>query len=113
MWCDRKVYDNLRLDAEKCRVECQVLQQQNTTLTTTLGWLSARVTQLEMERAQLLWNYTGIKVATPVITKPEPTPHGANPMMPNSYFNDVGDAEAAKLGVSWDANGELVYADRK
>ena len=113
MWIDRKTYDDLRLDAAKCNEECLVLQRQNTTLTTTLDWLRVRVTQLEMERAQLLYNYTGIKVATPVITKTEPTPHGANPMMPSSYFNDVGDAEAAKLGVSWDDNGELVYADRK
>ena len=113
MWIDRKTYDDLWKQLHETTIANQVLERHSTTLETTMDWLRVRVTQLEMERAQLLYNYTGIKVATPVITKSEPTPHGANPMMPSSYFHDVGDAEAAKLGVSWDANGELVYADCK
>ena len=108
MWIDRKAYDDLRLDAAKRQAECQVLQQQNATLVTTLDWLRVRVTQLEMERAQLLYNYTGVKIPTPVITKTDTSQH--NPMTQTPNFSDVGDTEAAKLGVSWDENGELVYS---
>ena len=110
MWLDRKTYDDLRLDAAKRSTECQVLQQQNTALMTTLDWLRVRVTQLEMERAQLLWNYTGVKIPTPVINKIDPERPETNPMTQIPNFNDMGDVEAAKLGVGWDSNGELVYA---
>ena len=108
MWCDRKVYDDLRLDTAKRGAECQVLQQQNTTLTTTLDWLRVRVTQLEQERAQLLFNYTGVKVPTPRIEYE----HAAEAAHP-PHFRDVGDVEAARLGISWDEAGNLVYASEK
>ena len=108
MWIDRKTYDDLRLDAAKRSTECLVLQQQNSTLVTTLDWLRVRVTQLEMERAQLLWRYTGVKVPVPEIVKTDSV--ASNPMTQTPNFNDVGDAEAAKLGISWDENGELIYS---
>ena len=111
MWCDRKVYDDLRLDVAKRQAECQVLQQQNATLVTTLDWLRVRVTQLEMERAQMLWRYTGVKVPVPEIVKTDGV--ASNPMAQTPNFNDIGDTEAAKLGISWDENGELVYANRR
>ena len=70
--------------------------------------LRVRVKQLEMERAQLLWNYTGVKVPVPEIVKTDGV--ASNPMNQTPNFNDVGNAEAAKLGISWDENGELVYS---
>ena len=111
VWIDRKTYDDLRLNVAKRDAECQVLQQQNTTLTVTLDWLRVRVTQLEMERAQMLWRYTGVKVPVPEIVKTDGV--ASNPMTQTPNFNDVGNAEAAKLGISWDANGELIYSDTK
>ena len=111
MWIDRKTYDDLRLDYAKANEEARVLSHQNQVLITTLDWLRVRVTQLEMERAQLLWRYTGVKVPVPEIVKTDGV--ASNPMAQTPNFNDVGDTEAAKLGISWDDNGELVYADRR
>ena len=108
MWITRDAYDDLRLDVAKHSAECQVLQQQNTALMTTLDWLRVRVTQLEMERAQLLWNYTGVKVPVPEIVRTDGVASSPMTQIPN--FNDMGDVEAAKLGVGWDSNGELVYS---
>ena len=106
MWIDRKTYDDLRLDYAKANEEARVLSHQNQSLTTTMDWFRVRITQLEMERAQLLWNYTGIKIPTPVIAKQV----NANSITQTPDFADVGDAEAAKLGISWAEDGSLVYA---
>ena len=111
MWIDRKTWDDLRLQLAQTHGENAGLSKSFAALETTCDWLRVRVTQLEMERAQLLYNYTGVKVPTPVITKTDTNQH--NPMTQTPNFNDVGDAEAARLGVSWDGNGELVYADRR
>ena len=87
----------------------QTLERNYTALMTTLDWLRVRVTQLEMERAQMLYNYTGVKVPTPIIDrKPEVHgPEGAAAGLPN--FEDVGDAEAARLGVGWNPDGTVRY----
>lgn len=108
MWMDRKTYDDLRLQLAQKSGENTVLSQHYIALMTTMDWLRVRVTQLEMERAQLLWNYTGVKVAAPVITKTDISPD-TNPMTQIPNFNDVGDDMAAKLGISWAEDGTLVY----
>lgn len=107
MWISRKSYDDLRAEWIKNHEEARVLNQQNTALMTTLDWLRVRVTQLEMERAQLLLNYTGVRIPTPVITRPAAD---ANPMNQLPNFNDIGDDEAAKLGIGWNPDGTLSYS---
>ena len=109
MWIHRKTYDDLRLEWTKAHEEARVLAQQNQALTTTLDWFRVRITQLEMERAQLLWNYTGVKIPTPVIAKNV----NANAITQTPDFADVGDAEAARLGISWAEDGSLVYAQQE
>lgn len=105
MWIDRKTYDDLRLDRTTWLAEARTLTTQNQALTTTLDWLRVRVTQLELERAQLLWNYTGVKVPTPTITH---TATDTVPLTPPN-FQDIGDAEAAKQGIEWADDGTLLY----
>lgn len=107
MWIDRNIYDTLRIENAHLRGELRALESRTTAHDTTLDWFRVRVTQLEMERAQLLFNYTGVKIPTPVIQR---TNTDDPPMTKVPNFNDMGDAAAAKLGVSWDENGELVYA---
>ena len=111
MWIDRKTYDDLWKQLHETTIANQVLERHSTTLETTMDWLRVRVTQLEMERAQLLWRYTGVKVPVPEIVKTDGV--ASNPMTQTPNFNDIGDTESAKLGISWDENGELVYADRR
>ena len=106
MWIDRKTYDEIRLDASQVRGENVILNQQYTALITTLDWLRVRVTQLEMERAQLILNYTGVQVPHPVITRKA----DANPMNQLPNFNGLNDEEAAALGVGWNADGTLSYS---
>ena len=111
MFISRKTYDDLRLEWAKNHEEARVLSHQNQALMTTLDWFRVRITQLEMERAQMLWRYTGVKVPVPEIVKTDGV--ASNPMTQTPNFNDIGDTESAKLGISWDENGELVYADRR
>ena len=108
MWLNRETYDDLRLDLTKNHEEARILAEQNHHLTTTMEWFRVRITQLEQERAQLLFNYTGVKVPTPRIEYE----HAAEAAHP-PHFRDVGDAEAARLGISWDEAGNLVYASEK
>ena len=110
MWLNRQTYDDLWKQLHETTIANQMLERHSTALETTMDWLRVRVTQLEMERAQLLWNYTGVKIPTPVINKIDPERPETNPMTQIPNFNDMGDVEAAKLGVGWDSNGELVYS---
>jgi hypothetical protein len=105
MWVDRKTYETLLLDNAKLREESRVLNQTNHQQETTISWFMVRVTQLEKERAQLLFNYTGVKVETPEY---QPAPRSsAESLNPTPSFDDIGDAEATKLGVGWDSAGML------
>ena len=127
MWINRQTFDDLHKQLYITHGRNQTLEHNYTALMTTLDWLRVRVTQLEMERAQMLYNYTGVKVPTPIIDrKPEALgseewrgasalpprkqaqgPEGAVAGLPN--FEDVGDAEAARLGIDWNPDGTLRY----
>jgi len=110
VWIDRKTYDDLRLDVAKNNTECRVLSEQNRALQTTLDWFRVRISQLEHERAQLLFNYTGVKVAVPSIER-APNSDVAQALQSVQGFDDVGDADAAKLGIGWNADGTLRYSE--
>ena len=109
MWINRQTFDELHKQLYTTHGRNQTLEHNYTALMTTLDWLRVRVTQLEMERAQMLYNYTGVKVPTPIIDrKPEVHgPEGAVAGLPN--FEDVGDVEAARLGIDWNPDGTLRY----
>lgn len=117
MWISRKTYETYGKQVSEItheRIAAQVraatLVEQNKVLQTNLDWLRVRVNQLEHERAQLLWNYLGVKVQIPEIQRVSPTadtpPH---PLSELPSFNDVGEAEAKRLGIEWDAEGRVVY----
>lgn len=112
MWIDRNTYDDLRLDNAKLREESRVLNQQNTAIRSTLEWLTVRVTQLEKERAALVYNYMGVKIETPDIS-PAPSVPEVPMDLPavlgaSGLFSDVGDAEARRLGLDWNGDGRVV-----
>ena len=110
MWINRKVYTNLVLAEAATKAAYTEQARQVAALTATMDWLRVRVTQLEMERAQLMYNYMGIKVPTPVIERAPEVPQRVD-ALPD--FNDVGDAEAARLGIGWNPDGTLKFDDRK
>ena len=114
MFVSRQHYDDVRQEWAKNHEEARVLSEQNMFLRTTLDWLRIRVTQLEIERSQLLFNFTGVKVPVPSIEQETPKPRvGAvsDILASVAHFNDVGDKEASQLGVEWNSDGTLKYQD--
>jgi hypothetical protein len=101
MWISRAVFEDLRDQATKATAITDALRTHITALNTTLSWLQVRLTQLEHERAVMLDKYMGIKVTVPVF---EPDQQSTGDIL-----NDMGDAEADRLGIGWSTDGSLVY----
>lgn len=120
MWITQTAYLELQKALIGAQAEVAAIKAQQAALTNTNDWLMVRVTQLEMERAKLIEVNYGVKVDVPVIEKrPEHFVTGmttGQPKLDSDFslnqtisFNDVGDDEARRLGISWNDNGEVVY----
>ena len=109
MWINRKTFDNLLHERSQFQGVAQTLENQNRVLQANFDWLRTRVNQLETERAQLLWNYIGVKVPVPEIQRVQDQ-DPVHPLNELPSFADVGDKEAARLGVGWDEEGRVVYS---
>jgi hypothetical protein len=111
MWISRKVYDDLRDGKLRADTALQSLQGELVAHKTMIDWMRIRLSQVEQERAQLLFNYTGVKIATPSI-EPAPVQRPEQILAALPHFNDVGDEEAQRLGIGWNPDGTLRYADQ-
>ena len=109
MWINRVEFLELVADRADAESEARTIAEQNKVLAVNLDWLRTRVNQLEHERAQLLWNYTGVKVAVPQIQQVDGVA-GNHPLAEMPSFNDMGDAEAKRQGIEWDSEGRVVYS---
>lgn len=116
MWIDRSTHRRLLQlvsDLEKAMALSEGIRQtyseQNKVLQTNLDWLRVRVNQLEHERAQLVYNYMGIKIQTPEIQRTTPVDTPVHPLVELPSFEDMGDAEAKRQGVEWNDEGRVVY----
>ena len=116
MWVSRQTYERLWdtiYELKKSLYSSEDIREtyteQNKVLQVNLDWLRTRVNQLEHERAQLLWNYTGVKGAVPQIQQVDGVA-GNHPLAEMPSFNDVGDAEAKRQGIEWDSEGRVVYS---
>lgn len=115
MWISQAMWLKEREDAIQLRIERDVATTQLKQQETTLAWFMHRLTQIEKERAQLIFNYTGVKVEAPAYEAAEdPEKDGAsmiqrNPLNALPNFNDVGDEEARRLGIDWNTDGTLAY----
>ena len=111
----RQHIEDLRCDGAVLRQEAKVLSEQNRFLQTTLDWMRIRLTQVEHVRAQMLYNFTGVKVQVPSIEREMPPcsdPRSVSDILAAvNHFGDVGDIEAAKLGVSWADDGSVSYGN--
>jgi len=119
MWISLKAYlkdkeDSILLRTERDAAVTQLKQQE-----TTLAWFMHRLTQVEAERAKLILVYTGVKVDAPSYEPAQdPEKEAAsmiqrNPLNSLPSFEDVGDEEAARLGIDWDEEGKILYAQNK
>ncbi len=114
MWISTAAWLKEREDSILLRLERDTAIAQAKQQETTLAWFMHRLTQVERERAQLLFNYTGVKTEAPVYEKDEKIPSGMeNPLNALPNFDDVGEMEAMRLGISWDDEGKVVYGVTK
>lgn len=108
MWIDRKRYDMLLTEAAELRGENRTLRDQNKVLQVNLDHARLQGTQMAKERAQLLFQYTGVKIPVPEFLPQVEMP--ANQVINMDMFNDVGDEQARMMGLAWDSNGRLIDA---
>lgn len=118
MWLSQTAWLKEREDAIAMRAERDMAVQQLKQQETTLAWFMHRLTQIEQERAKLIFNYTGVRVEAPTYEQPDPEKDGAsmiqkNPLNALPSFEDVGDEEAARLGIDWNSEGEVIYGVTK
>lgn len=105
MFISRKTFEDLLARQHEAIGRAHALQEHNTALKLTQDVLLMRLAQSEHERAQLIHNYTGVKITVPSI-EPEQTGAGLPLNDPQSFFSDMGDDEAAKQGMTWEKAGE-------
>jgi len=110
MWIARDEWQKIRTERDYAASKAATLSEQNKVLQVTLDWLRVRQTQVEHERAQLLFNYTGVKVNVPVIEHERPSVEG-HPLNAVPNFEDMGDEEAARLGIGWAPDGTIRYPE--
>ncbi len=113
MWLSRTVFEKLITDAAEARGQSHALTLQVNSQKSTMDWMAMRLTQSEHERAQLIHNYTGVKIAVPSIEPQERPVSAADLMSQTISFEDVGDVEAERQGIGWDESGEVVHGVKK
>jgi hypothetical protein len=108
MWIAKPTYDMLVQERMQLQANLTAAQALVASQKSTLEWLMLRMTQLEAERAKLLWKYMGVSVPVPEIShEPEPGSSFDNPMNALPSFGDMGEEKAAKDGYGWNEAGEL------
>ena len=115
MFLPSKVYYDLREACARAEGAREALKHQVATLDVTCDWFRVRISQLEHERALMIQHYTGVTVPALSIEKaPVPNPTQLRQSYdPVAHFADVGDTEAARMGISWHPEtGEVVYAEK-
>jgi hypothetical protein len=111
MWVDKTSWlavNNRVIAAEAVRAQ---LERHNIALEASLDWMRLRLSQIEHERAQLLYRFMDIKVDVPEITRrpTAPSKETGAALLSTLDFNDVGDAEAKRLGIGWDTDGTVRF----
>lgn len=114
MWISRSDYDAMLGRALEANGAKEALERQVATQKTTMDWMVMRLTQLEHERASLIYRYMDIKITVPEVSLDAPvTPENPPSSMSDlPSFNDVGDEEAKRLGLDWDENGRVTQHGR-
>lgn len=112
MWIDRKFYEHFRLDWANVSGELTALKSRFAAQDTMVDWFRIRLTQLERERAQLIFNYTGVKIETPSFVPKVEEPVTETILNEATAFDDVGDEVAKRLGIEWAPDGTLSYSKK-
>ena len=105
MWISRKFYELLAAAQAEARAQAETIAS----LKTTNDWARLRITQLEKERAQLIYATSGAKIAVPEFVQEPGNAAGGNFLHDMPGFDDIGDDMAAKLGIGWGKDGRVEY----
>jgi hypothetical protein len=104
MWVKRSEFVTLATGVVAAQTKAAVLEQQNAVLQTTMDWQRVRLHQLEIERANLLFSMTGVRVPVPIVEAAAVE----DPLRNAALFEDMGDEEAKRQGIDWDALGQII-----
>lgn len=109
MWIAKDLLTRYIEERVAAMERARVLEDQNVKLNSTMDWFRYRLTQLEFERAQLIKRYMGIDVPVPEVAPVRRNFDSVEDIIRRGgeIFSDVGDKEAARLGVDWTPAGEL------
>ncbi len=107
MWISSKTFVEMSDARANAEGRAHTLVNQITALHTTMDWMRVRLNQVEQERADLIEKYMGVKIHVPQI-EPISTTDTSDVLNQSVSFEDIGDEEAARQGIDWDDNGELI-----
>lgn len=110
MFVPKSVFNDLNVRAISAEAKRSQLEVHVASLTSHIEWLQVRLTQLEFERAQLLQRYMGVTVPVPTFEKAPVL--DASDLSNTPDFNDIGDEEAQRLGIGWNADGTLRFVKK-
>lgn len=109
MFISRNAYDDLRLREAEARSRAEQQASELAALRTTLDWFRLRINQIEVERAQLLLTYTGVKVPVPQVQETQTTQSPADILAKLPHFFDMGDVLARQMHIGHNADGTVNY----
>ena len=111
---DQDKIERLIVEVAGAAAEAAAIREQNKVLQVQLDFMRHRVNQLELERAMLLQKVSGIAIPVPELVPQAKQLDVRELLQAMPSFEDIGDNEAAKLGIRTDpSTGELVYASDK
>ena len=111
MWISSAVFESLVADRAKAEGKSHAQELEVVALKGTMEWMIVRLNQLEHERAVMIQQYMGVRIAAPSIESTRSEVESATFMNTSAdLFSDVGDAEANRLGLGWNDQGEMTSA---
>lgn len=123
MWISKRFFDKLLAEtyAQSDKLTnwqntCHVLQTkhddalaQKSKDDVTIDWMRHRINALEKQNALMLAKLAGIQVPVPEIVPTRPGTIAEVPFAHMPSFEDMGDAEAKRLGVTHQDDGTLAF----
>lgn len=111
MFLSRPDYDALRTEVAEQRTLAQGRAEQIATLKTQQAFLVAQIQQLARERVILLRQLTKLEIPMPELGQVERPAVSADDLqraLSSSLFEDMGDADAKRAGLTWTEDGRVV-----
>ena len=101
-----------RLGSSRMSAAMNCLREQKVKDDIHIDWLRHRVNALEKQNAQLMMKVSGVLFPVPEIVPTRPGTMSIPDFDSMPSFEDVGDAEAERLGLTLDDHGQLQYSGK-